>query len=184
MDLELAGKRALITGGSKGIGFAAARRMAIEGASVALVARREPDLEAARVSILADAPGATVLTVTADVATAEGTAHAVETVARALGGLDILVNNAGTASGQPVLGITDDAWQHDLDLKFFGAVRMTRLAAPLMKAAGGGAVVNVLSIGAKTPGASSAPSSISRAAGLALTKVMSKDLAADNIRIN
>jgi len=184
MDLELVGKRALVTGGSKGIGYAAAERLAVEGASVAIVARREEELAAARRSILAAAPGATILTVSADVATAEGTAHAVEATTRAFGGLDILVNNAGTASAQPILDVSDDLWQSDLDLKVFGAIRMVRLAAPHLRAAGGGSIVNVLSIFGKQPSAASSPSSVSRAAGLALTKAMSKDLAADNIRVN
>jgi NAD(P)-dependent dehydrogenase (short-subunit alcohol dehydrogenase family) len=184
MDLGLRGKRALITGASRGIGLAAARRFAMEGASVAIVARREEALAEAKADILAAAPGATVVTVSADVSTPEGAAKAVSGAVAGLGGLDIVVNNAGTSSAGPFLGHSDEVWQKDLDLKVFGAIRVTRLALPHLKESKAGRVVNVTAIQGKQPGANSAPTSVSRAAGLALTKVLSKECAADGITVN
>ncbi|OAI42527.1 short-chain dehydrogenase [bacterium SCGC AG-212-C10] len=184
MDLGLTGKRALITGGSKGIGLAAATRMAQEGASVAIVARRLDALEEAKAAILAVAPGANVLCVSADVSTAEGTAAAAAEVLGAFGGLDILVNNAGRSAGGRALEQDDSIWQTDLDLKFFGALRMTRLCHDALRESGAGAGLNVTAIQGKTPTAGASPTAISRAAGIALTKALSKELAPENIRVN
>ncbi len=80
--------------------------------------------------------------------------------------------------------MTDEAWQDDLDLKLYGAIRTVRLAIPHLRRAGGGSIVNILNIGAKQPAAASVPTSVSRAAGMALTKALSKELAPDNIRVN
>ncbi|MBI5946643.1 MAG: SDR family oxidoreductase [Chloroflexi bacterium] len=184
MDLGLHGKRALITGASKGIGLAAATRLALEGASVAIVARRQDALEEARQAIVAAAPGATVLAISADVATAEGTQYAADRALAAFGGLDILVNNAGRSAAGPALTQGDEAWMADLELKFFGALRMARLCVPAMREAGGGRIVNVTAIQGKQPGAGSSPTAVSRAAGIALTKILSKELAADRILVN
>lgn len=184
MDLGLTGKRAIITGGSKGIGLATATRLAMEGAAVAIIARRLDALEDAKTAILAAAPGATVHTITGDVAEAAGANAAAEAALKALGGCDILVNNAGRSAGGPALGQDDDAWQADLELKLFGALRMSRICVPAMKDAGGGRIVNVTAIQGKHPGAGSAPTAVSRAAGMAMTKILSKELAADNITVN
>lgn len=184
MDLGLQGKRALVTGASRGIGLATARRFAMEGASVAIVARREDALAEAMADILAAAPGARVVTISADVSTVDGAEKAVSLAVAGLGGLDILVNNAGSSAGGPFLAHSDEVWRNDLELKLFGAVRITRLALPHLREAKGGRVVNVTAIAGKAPGANSAPSSVSRAAGLALTKVLSKECAADNITVN
>jgi NAD(P)-dependent dehydrogenase (short-subunit alcohol dehydrogenase family) len=184
MDLGLASKRAIVTGGSKGIGLAAATRLAAEGSAVALVARRPDALEEARQRILAAAPSARVELISADVSTPDGCEGAVARAVAALGGLDILVNNAGQSAAGPFLSHTDERIQQDLDLKLYGAVRMSRLAIPHMRAAGGGRIVNVTAIQGKTPGAGTVPTSLARAAGLALTKALSKEFAADNILVN
>lgn len=184
MDLGLTGKRAIITGGSRGIGLATATRLAQEGARVAIVARRPDALEEARQSILAAAPGSEVTTISGDVATAEGTQAAAEQALAALGGLDILVNNAGRSAAGPALTQGDEAWLSDLELKFFGALRMARLCVPAMREAGGGRIVNVTAIQGKQPSAGSSPTAVSRAAGIALTKILSKELAADRILVN
>ncbi len=184
MDLGLTGKRVIVTGASKGIGLAAARRFAMEGARVAIVARRLDALEEAKATILAAAPHAEVFAISADLATAEGVEASMNDAVGSLGGLDILVNNAGRSSAGPFLRHDDEVWQTDLDLKLFGAIRTIRLAVPYMKEAGGGRIVNVTAIQGKNPGANSAPTSVSRAAGLALTKLLSKELAADNILVN
>ncbi|SDC93553.1 NAD(P)-dependent dehydrogenase, short-chain alcohol dehydrogenase family [Paenibacillus sp. UNCCL117] len=183
MELGLSGKRALVTGGSKGIGLATALTLAAEGAKMAIVARNRETLREAAARIL-EQTGQEPIWIPADVSVEEEARRAVAEAAERLGGLDILVNNAGTSAARPFAEVEKDAWTADLDLKLFGAVHFARAALPHMKQAGGGAIVNVTAIGGKTPGASSLPTSVSRAAGLALTKAMSKDLAADRIRVN
>ena len=183
MDLGLAGKVALITGGSEGIGKATALALAREGARVAICARRADVLQAAADAIK-DATGNDVLPISADVMQALEIERVVTTVVERLGPPTILVNNAGTSAAAPFETVSDDAWQADLDLKLMAAVRTSRLVVPHMRVAGGGRIVNVTNIGAKQPGASSLPTSVSRAAGVALTKAMSKDLAKDNILVN
>lgn len=183
MDLGLAGRVALITGGSEGIGRATAMVLAREGARVAIAARRHEVLAEAAAELHA-ATGASVLTIAADVTAPEDLAGAVQRVVRELGAPTILVNNAGTSAARPFELVDDEAWEYDLDLKFKAAVRLSRLVVPYMREAGGGSIVNVTAVAGKHPGAGSMPTSVSRAAGLALTKAMSKDLGKDNIRVN
>ncbi|MEK8132653.1 SDR family oxidoreductase [Paenibacillus filicis] len=183
MELGLKNKKALITGGSKGIGLATALALASEGAQVAIVARSSEALEQAATQIQ-EQTGAEVVWISADVSVESEAQRAVAEAAERLGGLDILVNNAGTAAARPFPEVGTESWSADLDLKLFGAINFARAALPHMRKAGGGAIVNVTAIGGKTPGASSLPTSVSRAAGLALTKAMSKDLAEDRIRVN
>ena len=183
MDLGLKGKRAIITGGSKGIGLATAITLAEEGALVAIVARNSGPLQEASDRIL-EQTGTKPLVIVADVSLEADARRAVETAAEQFGGIDILVNNAGTSAAKPFEQVDTEAWESDLDLKLFGAVNFARAAIPYMREGGGGAILNVTAVGGKTPGTSSLPTSVSRAAGLALTKAMSKDLARDNIRVN
>ncbi|MCH1641200.1 SDR family oxidoreductase [Paenibacillus timonensis] len=183
MDLGLQGKRAIITGGSKGIGLATALALAAEGAQVAIVARGEGPLREAAAAIRAKT-GVDPLVLVADVASGEEARRAVEQAAEHFGGLDILVNNAGTSAAGPFEQVEAETWGADLDLKVLGAVNFSRAAVPHLRKAGGGAILNVTAISGKAPGPSSLPTSVSRAAGLALTKAMSKDLAADRIRVN
>ncbi|HVY46372.1 MAG TPA: SDR family NAD(P)-dependent oxidoreductase [Minicystis sp.] len=183
MDLGLGGKVALVTGGSEGIGRAAALSLAREGAKVVVVARRA-DVLAAAAEALAGESGSEVAPVAADVSTPDGVEHAVRATVERFGRLDVLVNNAGTSRALPFEKATDEIWQQDLDLKVFAAIRAARLAIPHLRAAGGGVILNQLSITAKQPPAASVPTSVSRAAGMALTKVLSKELAADKIRVN
>src|SRR6185436_15074102 len=108
----------------------------------------------------------------------------VATTIEKLGAPTSLANNAGTSAAGNFMSVTDERWAADLDLKVHAAIRLARLVVPHMKAAGGGSIVNVTAVQGKHPGANSMPTSVSRAAGIALTKAMSKDLAADNIRVN
>ena len=107
-----------------------------------------------------------VVGIAADVANAADVKRAYDEAMRAFGKLDIVVNNAGTSNTTPFEQLTDEVMQQDLDLKLFGAIRLTRLAWPQMRERRWGRVINVLNIGAKAPRAGSAPTSISRAAGL------------------
>jgi NAD(P)-dependent dehydrogenase (short-subunit alcohol dehydrogenase family) len=100
------------------------------------------------------------------------------------GRIDILVNNAGTSARGKFLEVDDASWSSDIELKVFGAIRCTRLAVPHMKKQGDGRIVNITISSAKQPGGESMPTSVSRAAGLAITKALSKEFAADNIRVN
>ncbi|MFN8557536.1 MAG: SDR family oxidoreductase [Dehalococcoidia bacterium] len=183
MDLGLAGKVALVTGGSEGIGKATALSLSREGARVAICARRQEVLDQAAAEIKA-AVGAEVLPISADIMQAEDVQRIVSTVVGRLGPPTILINNAGTSAAAPFESVDDEKWYADLDLKLLAAVRASRLVIPHMRAAGGGRIINVTNIGAKQPGASSLPTSVSRAAGIALTKAMSKDLAGSNILVN
>lgn len=183
MELGLRNKRAIITGGSKGIGFATALLLAKEGAQVAIVARNEEHLREASVRIESET-GQLPLAITADVSKEADVKRAVAEAVQHMGGLDILVNNAGTSAAKPFTEVSTDSWDADLDLKLYGAIHFSREALPHMREAGGGAIVNVTAVGGKTPSASSLPTSVSRAAGLALTKAMSKDLAGNGIRVN
>ncbi|QYR21016.1 SDR family oxidoreductase [Paenibacillus sp. sptzw28] len=183
MDLILKGKVALITGGSKGIGLETAVMFAKEGAMVAICARNEEQLTTAAAHIR-NQSGSDVLMIKVDVTKSEDCEKAVADTVLRFGRLDILVNNAGTAAAKPFEQIDDALWASDLDLKLYAAIRVSRAAIPHLRNAGGGAIVNVTTSWAKTPPASSMPSSVSRAAGQALTKAMSRDLAPEQIRVN
>ena len=183
MDLGLHGKVAIVTGGSEGIGKAAAASMAAEGADVVIAARRADVLEAAAAEIRAVSEHR-VIAIPTDVMDPDQVQSLIDQTVDELGRIDILVNNAGTSAGGAFLGVTDEAWQHDLDLKLYGSIRTSRLAVPIMREKGGGRIINVTNLGAKAPGAASVPTSVSRAAGVALTKAMSKEFAADNILVN
>jgi 3-oxoacyl-[acyl-carrier protein] reductase len=183
MEISLAGRSAVITGGSKGIGLGVATRFAQSGADVAIVARGREALDHAAKTIDAAGPGRFVA-VAADVANAADVKRAYDEVMRALGKVDIVVNNAGTSRAGPFEDLTDEVMQQDLDQKFFAALRLTRLVWPQMTARRWGRVVNVLAIGAKAPRGGSAPTTISRAAGMALTKVLAGEGAPHNILVN
>ena len=182
MDLGLKGKVALITGGSEGIGKAAAEVLAEEGAKVVIIARRPEVLEAAAAGIRAK--GGTVLAIAADVTDAQAIERFVAEAVAHFGRLDIVVNNAGTSSAKAFQSATDEVWQEDLDLKLFAAIRVTRAAIPHLRKQGGGRIINITTVSGKQPGAKSVPTSVSRAAGIALTKALSKEFAADNILVN
>ena len=183
MDIRLDGRAALVTGGSKGLGFAIAKAFAASGADVAIVARNPEALERAKAEITA-LGGGRAHAVAADVATADGVAAACASAMEAFGRIDILVNNAGVSATGAFETITDEAWQADLDLKLFAAIRTARLVLPQMKERRWGRIINVLNIGAKAPRAGSAPTAVSRAAGMALTKVLAGEAAPYNVLVN
>ena len=182
MDVSLAGRTAVITGGSKGIGLAIATRFAASGADVAIVARGREALDDAVKTIAAN--GRRVVGIQGDVALAADVKRAYEEIMKALGKIDIVVNHAGTSATGPFEKLTDEFLQHDLDQKLFAAIRLTRLVWPQMKERRWGRVINTLNIGAKAPRPRSAPTSITRAAGLALTKVLAGEGAPYNILVN
>jgi NAD(P)-dependent dehydrogenase (short-subunit alcohol dehydrogenase family) len=186
MDVRMDGRVALITGASTGLGLAMAKEFAASGASVAMLARK-PDALAAGKAEVAKAAGKTnakIETYSCDVAKAPPIGDTWQKVLSDFGKVDIVVNNAGISHAKPFETVTDEDWQGDLDLKLFAAIRLLRLALPGMRERKWGRVVNVLNIGAKAPGADSTPTSVSRAAGLALTKALSKENAPHNVLVN
>ncbi|MCQ6274803.1 SDR family oxidoreductase [Bacillus sp. V3B] len=183
MDLQLKGKVALITGSSKGIGLETALYLVKEGAEVTICARNKKRLKEAATYIFENTE-VKVFYIEADVTKEDDCQKVVTATVEKYGRLDILVNNAGTSQAQPFEKVETELWQQDLDLKLFGAIHCSRYAIPYMREVGGGAILNVTAAIGKTPPASSLPTSVSRAAGMALTKAMSKDLGPDNIRVN
>jgi 3-oxoacyl-[acyl-carrier protein] reductase len=182
MDLGLKGKVAIVTGGTQGIGKATAMRLAQEGARVVIAARGRELLDSASAEIRA--AGGEVAAVQVDVGKAADCERLVAEAVKAFGRIDILVNNAGTSSTGEFESATDAIWQADLDLKLFAAIRLCRLAIPQMKKHGAGRIINITNIGAKQPRAKSMPTAVTRAAGLALTKALSKEYAAHGILVN
>ena len=182
MDLGLTGKVAIVTGGTQGIGRATALTLAREGAAVAIAARGQERLDRTAAEIRA--AGGQVAAIRADVSQAADCERVVAEAVKAFGRLDILVNNAGTSATGEFAAASDAVWQADFDLKLFAAIRLARLAIPHMKRQGGGRIVNLTNIGAKQPRAKSMPTTVTRAAGLAFTKALSKELAPDNILVN
>lgn len=183
MQIRLDGRTALITGGSLGVGRAIATRFVAAGARVVIAARRPEVLAEASAAVEA-AAGSAPVTVAADVGSAEDCARLVREATAAVGPIDILVNNAGTSKRAKFLEIDDATWQSDLDLKLFAAIRLARLVVPGMVERRWGRIINVLNTGAKAPPAEGAPTAVSRAAGMALTKVLAGELAPHNVLVN
>jgi len=185
MEIRLDGRTALITGGSKGLGRAMAAKFASSGGNVAILARGEEALAEARSEAQAGASkGATVASFSCDVSNAAALEATFKQVEGQFGTVDILINNAGTSRTGAFESITDTMWQEDFDLKLFAAIRLARLALPAMKAQRWGRIINVLNVGAKAPRPQSAPTAVTRAAGLALTKILAGEGAAHNVLVN
>ncbi len=183
MDLELAGKVAVITGGSVGIGLAVAEGLAQEGVHVALCARDEARVlrEAAR---LAEVYGVKTLGRVADVSRAEDTAHFAAVVLERFGGADILINNAGTGSEETIMEADDAKWHYYLELHLMAAVRLSRALVPSMKTRGGGVILNNASICATQPLGYEPIYNVSKAALAMFSKCLANELVKDDIRVN
>jgi 3-oxoacyl-[acyl-carrier protein] reductase len=183
VEISLAGRCAVITGGSKGVGLAVAARFAASGADVAIVARGREGLDQALPTIGAVARGR-VLAVQGDVALVADIRRGYDEIMAAFGRIDILVNNAGVSRNAPFEQVTDEMWREDFDQKLFAAIRLTRLVWPQMKERRFGRIINTLNIGAKAPRPGSAPTAVTRAAGMALTKVLAGEGGPFNILVN
>jgi NAD(P)-dependent dehydrogenase (short-subunit alcohol dehydrogenase family) len=181
VDLELKGKVLLITGGTEGLGLALAERLVEEGAAVAICGRDEGRLAAA--GDLLAGRGGDVLVLRADAGRAEEIEHFVEAAVARWDRIDGVVHNAGRSAAGTLETNDDEVWDEDLQLKLMGAVRLSRAALPRLRASRG-AVLFTLAMAAKAPGPGSAPSSVSRAAGMALMKALSKELGPEGIRVN
>ncbi|HEY7280433.1 MAG TPA: SDR family oxidoreductase [Actinomycetota bacterium] len=182
MDLGLTGRAAIVTGGSKGLGHAIARELAVEGADVAICARHEDELAASAGELRST--GRNVHAQVADVTDPEQVRDFVARSADALGGVDILVNNAGRAHPGTFETLTDEDWRDDLDVKLFSMIRCTREVLGHMRARGGGRVININAIYGRSPDPAFFATSVNRAACLSLTKTLAQQLAPDGILVN
>ncbi len=183
LDLALTGKVAIVTGGSDGLGRATVDRLAREGARVIACARRADHLNDV-VAQLVDDTGGDITAMAMDVCDASACESVVQQVADTFGRIDILVNNAGASAAAGFEAVSDEEWQADIELKLMGAVRMCRHTIPHMRTGGGGSIINATIGGAKAPLAKSLPTTVTRAAGINLTKSLANEYAADNIRVN
>jgi 3-oxoacyl-[acyl-carrier protein] reductase len=187
MHLDLTNKVAIVTGSSRGLGFASAAALVQEGCRVAICARGEERLgEAAaelRRFVAQKGESDPVLPIAVDVATPKGVEDLVARTVEAFGGLDILVNNVGLAKGATITDTTDAEWHEALDQTLFPAIRASRLAVPHMRRRGGGAIVMIASIWGRESGGRMTYNAV-KAAEISLAKSMSQQLARDNIRVN
>lgn len=178
MDLGLSGKRALITGASKGIGLGCAKAFAAEGCALDLVARDRERLEAARDVVLA--AGAPTCGIHAVDLSAAG---AVEALADAAPVPDILVNNAGAIPGGDLRAIDEETWRRAWDLKVFGYINMARAFYPKMQAKGGGVIFNVIGLAGVKLDAKYIAGTAGNASLIAFTKAMGANALADGMRV-
>jgi 3-oxoacyl-[acyl-carrier protein] reductase/bacilysin biosynthesis oxidoreductase BacG len=182
MELGLSGKKILITGGSRGIGRACAEALSAEGAVVAMVGRGERQLQEAteRIRTLT---GGEVYPLSADLSTLDGVRGAVEMACNVLGRIDVLINNAGSIRAGAFVEIPDEQWLEDWNLKLFGYVRAAREVFPLMRAQGGGTIVNIVGTGARQVVPSYLVGGAANAALINFTKGLSDLGATHNIRV-
>jgi NAD(P)-dependent dehydrogenase (short-subunit alcohol dehydrogenase family) len=179
------GRVALITGSSRGLGRAMAIKFADAGAHVCIVGRRENLLKETKGEVEKAGKGKVkVAAVSADMWQPADIERMVKTAEKELGPVDILVNNAGSSQRGDFLTLTDEAWMSDIELKLFGAIRASRLVIPGMQKRKWGRIINVLNTGAKAPPPTGAPTAVTRAAGMALTKVLSGEGAPHNVLVN
>ena len=178
-DGALAKTVALVTGGSRGIGYAIAASLTALGATVVVTGRREPDLEQARARL-----GGQTLAVVADVRQPEQAERAIEQAVDRFGGLDVLVNNAGVGAFGPVADMTVADWQNVLDTNLSGVFYCTRAAIPHLRRRGGGWIVNVSSLASKNPFVGGAAYCASKVALNAFSEVLMQEVRHDNIRVS
>ena len=182
MKLGLAGRKAVVTGGTRGLGRAIAEELVREGVDIAICSRTEDQVRETVEELRYR--GTTVFGDVADVTDPEQVRAFVAESAEVLGGIDILINNAGRAHPGNFETLSDEDWEADLDVKLFSMIRCTREALPVMRARGGGRIVNINALLGKYPDPAFFATSVNRAACLAFTKALSMELARDNILVN
>lgn len=182
MELGIAGKKAIVTGASKGLGRAIAEELVLEGADVAICARDQEEIATAAKELRES--GGTVYEQAADVSDPAQVEEFVDRSAEALGGVDYLVNNAGRARPGDFETLTDEDWYADLNVKLLSMIRFTRQVLPHMRARGGGRIVNIDSVLGRSPDPNLFATSVNRAACISLTKTLALQLAKDNILVN
>ena len=182
MKLGLTGRRAIVTGGSKGIGFAVARELIDEGASVAICARNPDEVQEAAEKLTA--AGGTVHAAVTDVTKPDEVEEFIVGAAQALGGIDILVNNAGAAHPGNFETLTDEAWQGDMDVKLFSQIRCTRAALPYLRTSPAARVININAVFARYPDPTFFATTVNRAACLNFSKALAIELGPENVLVN
>jgi 3-oxoacyl-[acyl-carrier protein] reductase len=182
MDLGLTGRRAVVTGGSKGIGLAVATELAREGAAVSVCARNPAEVAAAAAELRE--LGGTVHDQVVDVTDPEQVSAYIEAAAGAMGGIDVLVNNAGAAHPGTFSTLTDEDWHGDLDVKLFSQIRCTRAALPHLRTSSAPRVINVNAVYAKYPDHKFFATTVNRAACLNLTKALALEFGPEGILVN
>lgn len=182
MDMKLDGKRALVTGSSKGIGEAIARRLSAEGVAVAVHGRNAEETEGVAASIRAD--GGSAVAVTGDLGTDAGAQEVAAKALAALGGTDILVNNMGVLTFATWSDVTSQMWADLYNLNVLSAVRMIREIVPAMRSAGWGRVVQISSAEATAPFAMFPHYAATKAALVNLTVSLAKDLNRTGVTAN
>lgn len=183
MQIDIRGRTALVTGGSRGIGRAIAERLGRSGADVIILARRTNVLDET-IAELKDVVAGHIAGYPCDVSDPASIERVFSAICEKTPGIDILVNNAGSSLRSPFLQMERASLNADLDLKLHAAVRFGQLVIPHMQSQRWGRIINIVSINAKAPAAASAPTTLSRAAGIALTKAMANEFAKDNILVN
>jgi len=199
MELGLAGRRAIVTGGSKGIGRAIAGELLAEGAAVTICSRHAEDLETAAAELMkdaaatelvnqvsVDAAGATgaVLAMPCDVTEPGQVTEFIDAAVAAMGGLDILVNNAGAARPGQFAKLTDDDWRTDIETKLFSQIRCTRAALPHLRQSSAPRVININAVYGRYPDPAFFATSVNRASCLSLAKALSMELGHEAILVN
>ena len=182
MDFQLAGKAAIVTGSSRGLGLASAKALAAEGCRVCLCARGADALERAAADV-GTISSDSVIAVAADLSSPDGAEKVVNTALQAFGGIDILVNNVATAKGSDIVQTSDAEWQEAFDHTLYPAIRMSRLVVPHMRKLGGGSIIMIASIWGRESGGRMAYNAV-KAAEISLAKSMAQQLARDGIRVN
>jgi 3-oxoacyl-[acyl-carrier protein] reductase len=196
MELGLAGRRAIVTGGSKGIGQAIAGELLAEGAAVTICSRHADELETAAAGLLKDAAATelvnqapagtagTVLAMPCDVTDPGQVTGFIDAATAAMGGLDILVNNAGAARPGQFATLTDDDWQTDIETKLLSQIRCTRSALPHLRQSSAPRVININAVYGRYPDPAFFATSVNRASCLGLAKALSMELGREAILVN
>jgi 3-oxoacyl-[acyl-carrier protein] reductase len=184
VDLGLAGRRAIVTGGSKGLGKAIAAELIAEGASVVICSRHAGELEEAAAELAKPAGAGLVFPMLCDVTSADQVVTFTEDAVSALGGLDILVNNAGGARPGSFGTLTDDDWHADIEVKLLAQIRCTRAALPHLRGSTAPRVININAVYGRYPDPAFLASSVNRASCLSLSKALSIELGREAILVN
>lgn len=185
MELGLTGRRAIVTGGSKGLGKAIAAELLVEGAAVAICSRHADELEEAAAELRkVAAAGQQLLALPCDVTDPAQVTDFVAAATTTLGGLDILVNNAGGARPGRFATLTDEDWHDDIEVKLFSQIRCIRAALPYLRASAAPRVININALYARYPDPAFLASSVNRASCLNLSKALSIELGAEAILVN
>jgi 3-oxoacyl-[acyl-carrier protein] reductase len=182
MDLGLRGRRAIVTGGSKGLGKAIAAELLAEGAAVAICSRHKAELDETAAEL--GASGGSVTALPCDVTDPGQVESFIAVAAAALGGTDILVNNAGAARPGRFAALTDDDWHGDIEVKLFSQIRCTRAALPHLRQSTAPRVININAVYARYPDPVFLASSVNRASCLSLSKALSIELGHERILVN